>query len=749
MQNQTPLNELLPALAECGFSFIRILANDKRPDGRWKNAEDRISADEALSRISNGTNYGIVPPEGCFILDFDSDDAYQRSVQKDASIEKSLTFKTPRGFHVLFEGEGIPQGASHTYLGQGVDVRAGERGYVVGPGSTRTDGRYEILSGDEIIVAPDSLRALLQKPAQSPSTPPVQESAVSPAASPTTPVAPPVAPSSAQTEGTRSLSIIERGKAARKHWKVLDEAQEGERNDTIARAACGLGSLYADAEPEKRTEIYAKLMDHADRLGDGDAAEIRQNRTTATNQWYEGMKSPATRLETPDTSSRYRLIFPQFDIQEFEQVFENLNISVRNNQETKKVEFLILDDGSWPIPRNAFRFEVDNWFESDEMTSDTIIGNINRYFGKQRGESVIGVSIPDTKFKVWTTTLASANPVRPFLEWIGQCEPNPVLEGLTLDNWLNPWLTNPESDLVRWTTRAIIIGIVQRVYGDKQAYRIIPVLRGEKAIGKTTLVNQLLPESFQHLFGQFQVNSRTAEMVGALNGKFLCEAGELAGMNDNKASIFKAFIGNAVNTSRQPYGRVHLDYRNTAFIIGTTNPERNVPNDDALRSRLVFMDLQKGPDPKEYLPDRLEHLFALAREAYLAGERVGVLPEHLEAEQYQASDESIIVNLVWDDRLRSFDWRDTGEYFTLSEIMVKAGFISRWSVKAPPGAEKATRDYLKMLGVGVSRNEMKMKTKNGKRQWYFRESNEIKRIRDEQIKALGKKEKGPFDLNDL
>ena len=97
-------------------------------------------------------------------------------------------------------------------------------------------------------------------------------------------------------------------------------------------------------------------------------------------------------------------------------------------------------------------------------------------------------------------------------------------------------------------------------------------------------------------------------------------------MNDNKTSIFKAFIGNAVNTSRLPYERLYLDYRNTAFIIGTTNPERNVPNDDALRSRLVFIDLQKGPDPKVYLPDRLAHLYALAREAYRAGERIVPYP---------------------------------------------------------------------------------------------------------------------------
>ena len=297
---------------------------------------------------------------------------------------------------------------------------------------------------------------------------------------------------------------MERAGAARKHWRALKEAQEGERNDTIARTACGLGSIYADAETEKRKEIFAKLIEHVDELA-ANQAEQQEFRTTATNQWKKGAESPASRTENQDTESRYRLVFQQFDIQEFEQALSNLNISVRNNQETDKVEFKIIDDGSWPIPR-AFRFEVDSWFEPDDKTSDTIIGNLNRYFGRDRGKNISGVTLPETKFNVWANTLVSENPVRPFRQWIDQCQLNPALEGLTLKNWLNPWLVDKDSELVQWTAMAIILGVVQRVYGDKQAYRMIPVLRGEKAIGKTTLVNQLLPEVFQHLFGQFQVN---------------------------------------------------------------------------------------------------------------------------------------------------------------------------------------------------------------------------------------------------
>lgn len=721
--SQFDLHEFLNSLSEFGFTYIRIRPKDKRPDGKWSKPEDRIPPDEVISRIAKGGNYGIVPPDGFFIIDFDSDDAYQRSIAKASIIGDTLTFKTPRGYHVVFEGAGIEQGASHTHLGQGVDIRAGNRGYVVGPGSSRPDGRYSYLSGDSILEVPETLRKLLQKPA------PAQQ-ASSPAPSPETSPQSPQAPSTDVPEGSRALSLIEAGKAARKHWKALENAEPGTRNDSISKAACGLGSIYGYADQEKRDQIYAKLIEQAERLA-SNPEEIREYRTTATNQWEKGSESPASRPDGAE-AERYRLIFGQFDIQEFEQALANLNISLRNNQETDKIEYRITDDGSWPIPR-AFRFVVDEWFEPDDKTSDTIIGNINRYFGKQRGEIVSGITIPDTKFKSWSNTLAAENPCRPFRTWISECSPNSGFEGLTLENWMNPWLTNCESDLNRWISRAIFIGIVQRVCGDKQAYRMIPVLRGEKAIGKTTLVNQLLPEPFHHLFGQFHVTSKTSEMVGALNGKFLCEAGELAGMNDSKTSTFKAFIGNAVNTSRLPYERTYLDYRNTAFIIGTTNPERNVPNDDALRSRLVFVDLQKGPDPMRYLPDRLPHLYALAREAYRTGERVGVLPEQFEAEQFEASEESMIVNESMNDHLDTMDLRRLGDLFLQKHVMIVAGLFSRYSKRGQPGAERAVKAWMKEMGIGTRKQDKVVK--DGIR--YYVASEEMKRLRAKQIKKWG------------
>ena len=752
MNNPTPntqikLAELLPALAEAGFTFIRIKTLDKRPEGKW--SKERITPAQVLSRIKEGRNYGIVPPADCFILDFDSDEAYQRSIALEPVIAISLTFKTPRGYHVLFEGEGIPQGASHTCLGQGVDVRTGSKGYVVGPGSKRKDGHYEYLHRDSIEPViehvPESLRKLLQKPASVPTA------EIFPDGLPQSgkPAESPVASPGSIPEGHRPLTADEADEAASKHWKALEAVeptQEGERNDTLARASCGLGSLYANQDREKKIEIQNRLIEYAILFGNGDSAKIERNKNTVIAQLRYGAKSPASR--PIDEESPYRIIFSKFDSQEFEQALANLNISVRNNDERDKIEYLIVDDGSWPIP-TGFGFKIGEWFECDSKMEGTLIYNLNRYFGKQKNKNVVGVRCILTDFRQWSAGIAAQNPYHPFRTYIDGCQTNPELEGLTLTNWLKPWVPNSESKLNQWIMEAILIGIVQKVYRDNQGCRVIPVLRGERGIGKTTLVSELIPKDFRHYFGQFTV-MRKSEMVGSLRGKFLCEFGELDGMNGSMVSSFKEFIGNPINTSRLSYEPHHLDYPNTAFIIGTSNPERNVPNDDALLSRLAFIDLEKAQDPKEYLPDKLEHLYALARDAYKAGKVVGVLDEHLEDEQKQASEESVIMNEIMQERIESMDLRCLSDLFRLNDAYRSAGLVSLRNDRAPAGAQKAMKAQLKAWGVGLKREDIIQK--KGIR--FYQMSDQMKKIREEQLKERGQPEmiygyrKGKVDNTD-
>ena len=357
---------------------------------------------------------------------------------------------------------------------------------------------------------------------------------------------------------------MERGQAARKWWKALDEAEPGERNDTIAKAACGLGSLYADADEAKREEIYTRLLEHAERLGDGDSSEIQQNRKTANNQWQKGSESPATRAIQND-ASMYRMVFPEFEFPQFLEAMDNLGIQIRENTEFgDRIEIFVKDDGDCFAPEGSFR--VNQWILQEDNEMACLRNTLNEFAIKNRDEYK-RVRISKERFSDYIGNAALFNKQRPFHDWIEGCQTNPEFEDLTLENWLDPWLEKPDKELSRWIAKAIFIGIIQKVYFDEQACRVIPTFRGDPGIGKTTMVSQLLPERFKHHFGNFSIRRDKDKMVGSIIGKFLVEAGELAGLSRSDTADFKQFIGSNTLNSRQPWKAHFKQYRNSASPV--------------------------------------------------------------------------------------------------------------------------------------------------------------------------------------
>ena len=153
---------------------------------------------------------------------------------------------------------------------------------------------------------------------------------------------------------------------------------------------------------------------------------------------------------------------------------------------------------------------------------------------------------------------------------------------------------------------------------------------------------------------------------------------------------------------------------------------------------MAFIDLVKGPDPEKYLPERLPRLYQLAREAYLDNERVGTIPEHLEAEQYAASEESIIINDLMEEQITGMlkDLRPLGELFLMRDAMMVANMYPI-SGRIQPGAEKAMRNFLQSQGVKTAKHEKVQR--DGVR--YFQMSEQMKKTRNEQIEKYGQPDK--------
>lgn len=664
MDNQFNLTDLLNAMHDLGFMFFPIWPNTKDPAcSSWKKIEHHMSPVDVIARIKKGSNYAMIPPESVFVIDFDSDDAYQRGIEKASIIADSLTFKTPKGYHVLFVGDGVPQTASpikedpkkprspKTFLGKGVDVRVGgtvdsAKGYIVGPGSTRDGKRYEYLSGDEILDAPAELISLLQKP----KTWKEVTGQDSPVDAPTAPTTPP----DSATGNTRPLTIQERGKAAKKHWQALEDAQEGERNDTIARAACGLGSLYADADDDKRNEIFAKLMEHAERLGDGDPSEIKQNRTTAENQWRKGAESPASR---PDNSEAGNAIGSNTkEPSEFMNLTQLMGYQARYNLEKYRNE----------------------WFMPDQISGESIWRPLSKdevawMFGRIWDEYGWNIRSSEDK-RILLSHVCKQIQARPTRDWLKSCKVNPALSDITLDNWMNPWLTNSDGELEQWASRALPIQIVSRIHGDLKPQRIIIALRGPGNCGKSAFVQNLLPENLDAT-GSLNIDASDRDITAQLTKSYVVEQDEMHGSNKKSASSQKSLIGAGYKKLRELYSENAIKRPYSASIIATTNLDPVLYDDEALISRYVFVDFERNEncDPARYILEIREHIFALAYRAYLDGFESNILPVDLGSRQRENAEMSINSDRLLNDSWIEITWRIVPKRFRSPEIAAYMG----------------------------------------------------------------------------
>ena len=264
-----------------------------------------------------------------------------------------------------------------------------------------------------------------------------------------------------------------------------------------------------------------------------------------------------------------------------------------------------------------------------------------------------GWKVKTTEEKQLQAYVCMRNMVRPTFNWLQARKVDPALSHITLENWLAPWLVNPDGELERWASKAILVQIVSRILGDSKPQRINVTLRGPGDCGKSILVQSLLPEELDAT-GDLNLASKDRNILSQLTSGYLVELSELNGMNRKDAGSLKSLLGAGAKKMRKLYhdGAVKREY--TSAIVGTVNYDPILYDDEALISRFVFVDVLRTIDPAIEIPRIRDHLFALALQAYqVEGFESNILPEHLKARQFEQAAISVnsarTLNDLWSE----------------------------------------------------------------------------------------------------
>ena len=192
-------------------------------------------------------------------------------------------------------------------------------------------------------------------------------------------------------------------------------------------------------------------------------------------------------------------------------------------------------------------------------------------------------------------------------------------------------------------TRKILRAALRRVYDPGCKFDHILVLSGPQGIGKSTLLARLGGPWFSDSLTISDMNDKTA--AEKLQGYWLLEIGEMAGMKKADLEKVKAFLTRTDDKYRASYGRNVENHPRQCVFFGTTNEEgylRDVTGNR--RFWTVRVTGKTARKPWELDRETIEQIWSEAMHGFLEE------PLYLSPELEQAAAETQRQALEQDDR---------------------------------------------------------------------------------------------------
>ncbi|MFX1704574.1 virulence-associated E family protein [Chitinophaga sp. CC14] len=265
----------------------------------------------------------------------------------------------------------------------------------------------------------------------------------------------------------------------------------------------------------------------------------------------------------------------------------------------------------------------------------------------------------------------------------------PRLETVFID-----YLGAEDTELTRAFTRKSLTAAVTRIFRPGCKFDYVVVMVGEQGKKKSSLIDALGGDWFSDSFSTIQGK----EAYEQLQGVWLVEMGELAGLKKADVETIKHFITKRVDRYRVAYGRRMEDFpRQCVFFASTNKPDflRDssgnrrfwpIPVHMQPPTKDVFIDMAKDTEAGRY--ERAQ-IWAEAVELYKAGEPLYLTPE-LEAlaaqvqEGHSEVDERTGMIARYLDMLLPDNWDDMNIY-------ERRAFIAGDDITLPIGAKPRTK----------------------------------------------------------
>ena len=241
---------------------------------------------------------------------------------------------------------------------------------------------------------------------------------------------------------------------------------------------------------------------------------------------------------------------------------QNISLILKHDPALNNIVFNQLADGIEIVGPVPWKHPSKFWRDADDAQLVSYIDSKYGSFSQRNYEIAITKVVDDRSY----------HPIRNMFEALPPWDGIPRVETLLVD-----YLGADDNEYVHTVTRKILAAAYLRVYHPGIKFDYIVVLNGPQGIGKSTLIQKLGMEWFCDSLAISDMNDKTA--AEKLQGFWIHEIGEMAGMKKADIEKVKAFVSRSDDKYRASFGRRVTPHPRQCVFFGTTNSENGYLRD--------------------------------------------------------------------------------------------------------------------------------------------------------------------------
>ena len=235
---------------------------------------------------------------------------------------------------------------------------------------------------------------------------------------------------------------------------------------------------------------------------------------------------------------------------------DNLVIILRHDEALRHIAFNCHRDGIDAKGGLPWEQLKGGWNDSDNAALKVYLSNnYGLYSPSKTKDAVLAVAAEK-----------AYHPIKEYLEALPDWDGIPRVETMFID-----YFGAADTTYTRAVSRKSMVAAVARIYHPGTKFDSVPILNGPQGIGKSTLYAKLAGEWFSDSLTLTDMRDKAGPEK--LQGYWILELGELAGMRKADVETVKSFISRVDDKYRASYGVSVESHPRQCVIVGSTNAE--------------------------------------------------------------------------------------------------------------------------------------------------------------------------------